>query len=233
MPARKSKDKLSQTLSDLHTYNVNLDTREIFLHGYYCSDSEGEEPGVDYRMATTFTKNMNFLDSMSEENILIHMQTVGGCWNNGMAMYNAIQFARSPVTILAYAHARSMSSIIPQAASKRVMMPDADFMIHNGSYGDGGEFTAVMSGMEHAKKSETRMLQIYANRCINGEHFQKRYKSITIEKVMEFFKKKLEQKVDWWLTAEEAVYYGFADGVFGQPGYETLNKIRMGRKVKV
>jgi ATP-dependent protease ClpP protease subunit len=50
---------------------------------------------------------------------------------------------------------------------------------------------------------------------------------------MEFFKKKLEQKVDWWLTAEEAVYYGFADGVFGQPGYETLNKIRMGKKVKV
>lgn len=224
--ALRKKTELEQLIGDIHGHNINHHTREMYLHGFF-SD---EEPGVDYRMAATFLKNLHVLDHQRPENILIHMQTVGGCWNNGMAIFNAIQFATSPVTLLAYAHSRSMSSIIPQAATKRVIMPDTDFMIHNGTYADDGEFTAVMSGMEYAKKTEDRMLDIYAHRCIQGEYFQRRYKSLTLDKVKEFLKKKMEQKVDWWITAEEAVYYGFYDGVMGSKGYETIEKIRITRR---
>ena len=221
--APRKKTELEQLISDVHNHGINHHTREIYMHGYL---GEGEEPGVDFRMAAIFIKNMHVLDHQKEENILVHMQTFGGCWNNGMAMFNAIQFANSPVTLLAYAHSRSMSSIIPQAATKRVIMPDTDFMIHNGTYADEGEFTAVMSGMDYAKKAEERMLDIYAHRCIHGEHFQKRYKSLTLDKVKDFLKKRLEQKVDWWITAEEAVYYGFYDGVMGSEGFETIEEIR-------
>jgi ATP-dependent protease ClpP protease subunit len=222
----RKKTEFEQLISSVHGHNINYNTREIYLHGFFGD----EEPGVDYRMAAIFIKNLGLLDLQSSDNVLVHMQTVGGCWNNGMAIFNAMQFSKSPVSLLAYAHSRSMSSIIPQAATKRVIMPDADFMIHNGTYSDEGEFTAVMSGAEHAKRSEIRMLQIYANRCIHGEYFKKKYKSITLAKVMGFLKKKLEQKVDWWITAEEAVYYGFYDGVMGSKGFETIEKIRLVRR---
>jgi len=219
----RKKTELEQLICDVHGHHLNHHNREIYVQSYTGDD---EEAGVDFRMCSTFIKNLHILDHQKDENILIHMQTCGGCWNYGMAMFNAIQFARSPVTILAYAHSRSMSSIIPQAAAKRVIMPDADFMVHNGTLSDEGEFTAVMSGMDHAKKTTQRMLDIYAHRCIKGEYFQKRYKSLTHEKVVEFIKRKMEQKVDWWITAEEAVYYGFYDGVMGSKGFENFEKIR-------
>jgi ATP-dependent protease ClpP protease subunit len=42
----------------------------------------------------------------------------------------------------------------------------------------------------------------------------------------------MREKVDWWMDAEEAVFYGFADGVLGQEGFENLDKIRVKRKLK-
>jgi len=77
------------------------------------------------------------------------------------------------------------------------------------------------------------MLRIYAKRCINGEHFQNRYKTLTEDKVMAFLARKMQERGDWWLDAEKAVYYGFADCVLGWPGYETLDKIRINKKVRL
>ena len=39
--------------NDIHTYGLNTDTREIYLHGHY-GQGEEEEPGIEFRMATTF-----------------------------------------------------------------------------------------------------------------------------------------------------------------------------------
>jgi ATP-dependent protease ClpP protease subunit len=221
--------KLEQILTDTHSYGINPFTREMFLHGFYGDDNE--EPGVEYRMATAFEKNIRTLDQENQNNILVHMHTIGGFWNDGMGIFNAIEFTRSPITIVAYAHARSMSSIILQAATNRVMMPDADFMIHFGYEGNEDHYLAFISGAEASKKAAIRMLRIYAKRCINGQHFRMRYKTLTEEKVMNFLQKKMQEKGDWWLDAEQAVYYGFADGVMGQPGYENFDKIRTKKKL--
>jgi ATP-dependent Clp protease protease subunit len=225
--------KLEQILSDVHSYGVNVFTREVFLHGNYSAGENNEEPGVEYRMATTFEKNMRILDQEGDANILVHMHTLGGEWSDGMGMFNAIEFARSPITILAYAHARSMSSIIFQAAANRVMMPDAEFMVHFGWEGNEDHYLAFISGAEASKKSAYRMLRIYAKRCIKGQHFQNRYKSLTEEKVMGFLIKKMQERGDWWLDAEQAVYYGMADGVLGQAGFENMEKIRIKKKIKL
>jgi len=228
--AKKRKEQLEQILSDLHNLNCNLYTREVYMHGYY---NDYDEPGVEYRMATTFEKNIRLLDQQDQTNILVHMHTFGGEWNDGMAMYDIIRFVKSPVTIIGYSWARSMSSIIPQAADLRILLPDCDFMVHYGWYGEENQWTAAMSSMEYAKRSEERMLRVYAKRCINGEYFQNRYKSLTEEKVMEFLDKKMRERGDWWIGSEEAVYYGFADGVLGQPGFETFEKTRIKKKVKL
>ena len=44
--------------------------------------------------------------------------------------------------------------------------------------------------------------------------------------VVKFIDQKIRKLGDWNLSAEEAVYYGFCDGVFGSSGYETLENIR-------
>jgi ATP-dependent Clp protease protease subunit len=224
--------KLEQIVTNLHLYNLNVFTREIFLHAYYCSD-DTEEQGVEYRMATTFEKNIRMLDQENQSNILIHMHTMGGNWNDGMAIYNTIEFTRSPVTILGYCWARSMSSIILQAASKRVLMPDTDFMVHYGTQGDDDHYLAFMSGAEYSKKLTERMLQIYAKKCINAPYFQNKFKPPTEEKVKNFLEREMQKRGDWWMSAEEAVNFGFADGLLGQPGFETMDMIRTNKKLKI
>ena len=93
-----------------------------------------------YRMATTFIKNIRLLDQIKNEPIIIHMDSLGGNWGDGMAIYDAIKISRSHVTILVYGQAESMSSIILQAANKRITMPNAYFMCHYGSSASAGNY---------------------------------------------------------------------------------------------
>ena len=116
-------------LNDIHSYGININAREIYLHSHH---SHGEEPGIEFKMATTFIKNLHVLESNGSDPVLVHMHTVGGEWNDGIAIFNAIEFSPCPVMILVYGHAVSMGSIILQAADKRILMPDIDFMIHFG-----------------------------------------------------------------------------------------------------
>jgi ATP-dependent protease ClpP protease subunit len=221
---KTKKPDITQTLSDVHAHCVNLHSREIYLHPRY-SDDEG---GIEYKMATTFIKNLHLLNHGSRKNILVHMQTDGGSWADGMAMFNAIKFSKSPVTILAYAQASSMSGILLQAADKRVLMPDCYYMIHHGSVYIDDNSMAASSAVEVNNSQCKRMLQIFSERAINGEHF----KDSSEPQVTKFIDKKIKENSDWYLAPDDAVYYGFADGVLGDDGVETLEKIRIGRKIK-
>jgi len=225
--ATPRKAAVEQLIGDVHGYNVNHSSREIYLHGYLSDD---EEPGVDYRMATNFIKNLHILQSQNNKNILVHMHTIGGCWSDGMAMYNSIRMIQSPLTILGYAQASSMSGIIIQAADKRVIMPDCEFMIHHGSLSVSDNSMAVKSAVDRNEVNCKRMLQVFAQRAVHGKFFKDR--SYGIRKAMNVIDQKIKSTSDWYMDAEEAVYYGFADGILGEKGFETMAKIRAGRKKK-
>lgn len=230
MEKKKIRHKIDSTdVFNLHEYDISIPSREIFLNSYCCDEGaevaeDGiNEPGIDYRNASRFIKNISLLNTQGSESILIHQNMAGGDWNYGMAIYDSVISSVAPVTILAYAHARSMSSIILQAADKRVLMPDCYFLIHHGWWGMYDRVTPAISNIEYWKKHETpRMLDIYANRCKKGRFF----KGKTKKQIVEFILKKLEQKTDWILTAKEAVHYGFADGILGKKGFETIEKIK-------
>jgi len=103
------------TISDVQTYGLDVKNRERYLHGYI--GNTDEDPGVEYRMAAQFYKNIRLLDSISNLPIIIHMFSEGGEWDAGMAIYDAIALSKSYITIIAYGQASSMSSIILQAAN--------------------------------------------------------------------------------------------------------------------
>ncbi len=225
METRKLKklnsDDLDRTIFNVHEYGINAYSREIFLHSHVDELSE-DEIGMDYRMAANFIKNIAILNQQGKDNVLIHQHSCGGDWQYGLAIYDAILYSVAPVTILAYAHARSMSSITLQAAKIRVLMPDCCFLVHYGDISYTDRLTPVLSDIDFIKKFDIpRMMDIYAGRCKGSEFFKKMSKT----NIIKYIKGKLEKKTDWILTAKEAVYYGFADGILGSKGFD-ISKIR-------
>lgn len=218
---------VEQLISEIHNHHINNLNREIYLHGYVDAD---EEPGVDYRMATTFVKNLHILELQNSQNILVHMHTIGGNWSDGMAIFNAIKLSKAPITILGYAQASSMSGIVFQAADRRVLMPDCEMMIHHGSITLDDNTMAAKSAIDQNERNCKRMLEIFAARAVNGKYFKDR--KYSVRKANNFIDQKIRQVGDWYLMPDEAIYYGFADGVLGEKGFETVSKIRGGRKAK-
>jgi ATP-dependent protease ClpP protease subunit len=210
-----------EILKDFHEYGANLATREIFLHNHYHTE-DNENPGVEYRMSNTFIKNLRALDSKNNSPIVVHMQSIGGEWDDGMAMYDAITMCRSYVTILAYGQASSMSSIIFQAADLRLMTINSHFMCHYGSSGFEGSYLDNQSFTAYDKRCADKMFDIYASKCVNGQYFKDKFgKKPTEKQVKQFLIKKFKDG-NWYLTSEEATYYGFCDGVIKD--WNELNK---------
>lgn len=222
---RPSLSQRSELIWDVHTHSINVDTREIFLHGHVFTDEVIDgEPGVDYRMATTFIKNLRILDYLEEKPILVHMLTCGGCWNFGMAIYDAIKSSHNHVTVLAYAHSRSMSSIIPQAADIRVIMPNCDFLIHFGTEELSGNYTSVISSIKWSEYIAERMLDIYVEKCKEGEYWR-RHNMLTEKDIKEWLRHEMHQRQEFYMSARESVNMGFYDGVFGDEKYESVKDL--------
>jgi len=211
------------TISDIHSYGVDVERREIYLHGYI--GNTDEDPGVEYRMAAQFYKNIRLLDAINSNPIIIHMLSVGGEWDSGMAIYDAINLCQSYVTIVAYAQASSMSSIILQAADNRVMTPNAHFMLHYGSVDCGGDHLSAHNYAKVDKKNTETMLDIYAEGCVKSKYFKEHYTDITHDKVKNYLKRKLKDG-DWYLDSHEAVYYGLADCVLDTRKCKDLNSLK-------
>jgi len=223
---KKKFDELSQLITDIHDRNINVQTREIYLHSVYGS---GEEAGIDYRVATTFIKNLHILEREGKGNILVHTHTDGGSYTDGMMILHAMRLSKCVINALAYGQASSMSGIILQGADKRILMPDCDFLIHHGSISIEDSSRAAREAIAWNEKACKRMLHIFAARAIIGRFFKE--KKYSLGRIKDYIDKKIQSKADWYLSPEEAVYYGFADGVLGEKGC-TPDKLRTGRKVK-
>lgn len=211
------------TLNDIHNYGIDLRNREIWLHGYVANTDE--DPGVDYRMASTFAKNIRILDTINNLPIIVHMHSIGGNWNDGMAIYDAIRMTKSHVTIIAYGQAESMSSIVLQAADKRIMTPNSYFMCHYGSVTFSGNLLDVQSAIDQEKKCTEKMMDIYVESAKNGKFFKENVQNISNQKIKNYIKRKMKDG-DWYLSANEAVYYGFADGVLTYRHYKNIDSLK-------
>lgn len=206
----KSDDHIGQ----LHEYDVDIKSNHIFLMGTdrgYELPGQQDEPGVDFYMANRFIRNINLcMRANREKPIVIHMKTCGGYWEEGMAIYDAIKSCPSKVTILNYTHARSMSSIIFQAADKKVMMPHSTFMYHDGTWAMYGTVKQVKSEIRFGLKQTDIMLGIYAS-----EMQQKgKFKNKSISLIKGYLKGEMSKKEDVFLTSHQAVELGLADEVF-------------------
>jgi ATP-dependent protease ClpP protease subunit len=209
-------------ISDIHEYGVDVKHRYIYVQGVADAPMDDfSEPGVEYRMANRLIKNLDVLQGLDEEKpIVISMKTCGGDWVEGMAMYDAILANPCPITIINWSHARSMSSIILQAANKRIMAPHSYFMIHEGTDGFEGTVKSFRSYAEFGKVAVEQMLDIYVD-CLKRAEKGCTYRSWSQKRIREMLIVEMAQKEEVYFTAEQAVIRGFADEVFSGWGTVT------------
>jgi ATP-dependent protease ClpP protease subunit len=209
-------------LQDIHNYNIDVENREIYLHSHL-GDGE-EEAGVDYRSAVFFEKNLRYLNTISLEPILVHMHLPGGDWQDCLGIYDHIKNSQSKIIIVAYAKVESSSSVLLQAADLRILSPNTNFLIHYGSLSVDNEHKAALSMVQWSEKESEKMIDIFTEKCMNSMICkQKNWKKMIARK---HIVTQLATKRDWILTAEEAVAYGFADGVLGTKKYPNIDYIK-------
>lgn len=210
------------TLHAIHLYGLDIKNREIYLHSYIDSS---EEAGVEYRVATVFEKNIRYLNSLSHDPIFIHMHLPGGMWSDCLGIYDAIKFSKSKTIMLAYGSVESASSVILQAPNIRVLMPNTNVLIHYGSFSINDEHSkAAASSVQWNERECDKMIDIFTDKCMTGALAkEKNWKRMMARK---HIVSQLANKCDWILTADEAVYYGFADGVLGDKKYLNIDSLK-------
>jgi ATP-dependent protease ClpP protease subunit len=116
----------------------------------------------------------------------------------------------NPVTVLATKWARSMTSIIPLAADRFFIRPPSKYMFHRGQYGFTGLDQEAETADIERRKAHEMMFRIYVARLMSQGCFST-WSSEAIRKMLD---DKSKNDIDVWFTADEAVHWGFADGVF-------------------
>lgn len=204
-------DPKDLVLEGLHEYDIDVATRQIYLMGVDRGYENGDtEPGVDYVMANRFVRNLNFCMRLSKDPILIIMKSCGGDEGEGMAIYDSIKACPNPITILSYNHARSMTSVILQAANKRVLMPNSYGLLHRGTLSTDGTATGVYSFIEWSKHIDKNIEDIYARRMIQ----QGEFKGKSQKAAKQWLNDRFDKKEDVYLTPSQMVKIGLADEVF-------------------
>lgn len=210
------------SINDIHNYNIDIENRELYLHSHI--DSNDDERGVDYRSAVIFEKNLRYLNLLSLDPILVHMHLPGGDWQDCLGIYDNIKASKSKVIIVAYAKVESSSSVLLQAADLRILSPNTNFLVHYGSISVDNEHKAALSMVQWSEKESEKMIDIFTEKCMNSKICKdKNWKRMIVRK---HIVSQLATKRDWILTAEEAVDYGFADGVLGTKKYPNIDYIK-------
>lgn len=220
-PVKNKSNYNESDINYIHNYNIDIVNREIYLHSYLDSS---EEEGVNYKSAIIFEKNLRHLNMISLEPILVHMHLPGGDWQDCLGIYDSIKYSKARVAILAYAKVESSSSVLFQAADLRILMPNTNFLIHYGSISLDNEHKAALSTVQWSEKESEKMIDIFTERCMSSKICkEKNWKKMIAKK---HIVSQLATKRDWILSADEAVDYGFADGVLGTKRFPNIDHIK-------
>lgn len=154
----------------LFTRGVYLKTRTIYLGGMSGDDSADQDvdPGIQWNTARRLLLSLHLLEANApkgDKPITILMNSVGGDWSHGMAIYDAIRSAKNHVTIINLSHARSMTSLIFQAADYRVTAPNGYYLIHDGSFGVEAQPQTVITNVDYERTiAMPTMYRVYLSR---------------------------------------------------------------------
>ena len=164
-----------------------LKRREIFLWGEINDDS-----------AETIVKRILFYDGQAKGDITLYINSPGGVISSGLAIYDAMHYAKSDIVTICMGQAASMAAVILCAGEKgkRLAWEHARVLIHQ----------PLISGNMFGPASD---IQIQAEEMLrirdNLNEILAKHTGQTIEKIVE------DTDRDFFMSAEDAKKYGIID----------------------
>ena len=166
-----------------------LKERVIFLNG-----------PVEDGMSALICAQLLYLEAENpKKEIQMYINSPGGVVTSGLAIYDTMQYIKSPVVTLCMGMAASMGSFLLMAGEKgsRISLPNARIMVHQPSGGYSGKASDIERHAEDIIKTKRRLNEIYA------KHTGRTYDEV---------EEKLDR--DTFMTAEEAKEWGLVDHVY-------------------
>jgi ATP-dependent Clp protease protease subunit len=134
-------------------YSMLLKERIIFLVG-----------GVNDGVASLVCAQLLYLESVNPtKDISFYINSPGGVVTSGMAIYDTMQYIRSPVSTVCMGMAASMGSLLLTAGAKgkRFSLPNARIMIHQPSGGAQGQASDIEIQAREILATRARLNEIY------------------------------------------------------------------------
>jgi ATP-dependent Clp protease, protease subunit len=159
---------------------------------------------VEDHMANLVIAQLLFLDSEDpEKDIFLYINSPGGIVTAGLAIYDTMQYVRSPVSTICIGMAASMASVLLSAGAKgkRYSLPNARIMIHQGSGGFRGNTPDVFVQVKELEVLNERLHEILSHHT--GQ---------PIDKIRK------DTDRDYFMSPEQALEYGIIDAVYSAAG---------------
>jgi ATP-dependent Clp protease protease subunit len=151
-------------------------------------------------MASLICAQLLFLESENpKKEISMYINSPGGQVTSALAIYDTMQYIRSPVSTVCMGMAASAGSLIlaAGAAGQRVALPNARIMVHQPSGGFRGQASDIERHAEDIRYTKRRLNEIYAKHC--GRTYEE------VERTLDR---------DHFMSAEEAKAWGIVDHVY-------------------
>ncbi|CDE44509.1 aTP-dependent Clp protease proteolytic subunit [Clostridium sp. CAG:411] len=169
-------------------YSRLLKDRIIFL---------GEE--VTDASASVIVAQLLFLEAEDPgKDINLYINSPGGSVTAGMAIYDTMNFIKCDVSTICIGMAASMGAFLLSsgAKGKRMILPNAEVMIHQPSGGARGQATDIKIVADNILKTKKKLNEILA--ANTGKPLEQ------IE---------IDTERDNYMSAQEAVDYGIVDSI--------------------
>lgn len=169
-------------------YSRLLRDRVIFLNGE-----------VNDAVSALICAQLLFLEAENPDKpIHLYINSPGGVITSGLAMYDTMQFIKSPVHTLCMGTARSMGSFLLMAGEPghRMALPNASLHVHQPLGGVQGQASDIRIHAEEMLRTKDRVTRLYAQHC--GRSYEE------VERDLDR---------DRFMTAEEAREWGLIDKV--------------------
>ncbi|MHB8400295.1 MAG: ATP-dependent Clp protease proteolytic subunit [Candidatus Limnocylindrales bacterium] len=155
---------------------------------------------IEDHVANLVIAQLLFLDSEDpEKDIYLYINSPGGVVTAGLAIYDTMQYVRSPVSTICIGMAASMASVLLAAGApgKRYSLPNSRIMIHQGSGGFRGNTPDVFIQVKELEQLNERLHEILA-----------RHTGQTVDKI------RRDTDRDYFMAPEQAREYGIIDAVY-------------------
>jgi ATP-dependent Clp protease protease subunit len=156
--------------------------------------------GVEDGLASLVTAQLLFLESENpKREIAMYINSPGGIVTSGLAIYDTMQYIRSPISTVCIGQAASMGSLLLASGEKslRIALPNARIMVHQPSGGFRGQASDIERHAEDIIATKRRLNEIYVKHT--GQPYER------VEKTLDR---------DHFMTAEEARAFGIVDRVY-------------------